>query len=666
MQKTKIWKVTASLLLCALLIPPGGVYADEEIYVPFDDVAYHPYMKSIFKAVEMGLFAESKDGHFYPDRNMTRAEYLALLDRLLLINQDSIEPYTFMSESYTLGREDDFSDPHLPYTDVDRLSWMYRPVLRSSLMLEKLFGPDALAEVFPGPHMQPAKPVTKGEAVRLLQGLLGLSNDTDAWNQVAQWGWLKGKETDALTRGESAVLAVRVMALIQADGLHPTLDLDGSKYPLVPEIIDMFPLFGTYTSLRTAEDQAFIDAASAVQNREDNEQTYASLEKLIKNNYYNKIGAYYYLSWDPLTSLDQNMEQAYAAIDAYFADRVVLPETIRLLTANVYDIALQQEASDDKIYEKTLARLKTYEAKMKVGSAEWKAFSIYLAAMEARTGDVAAAMKRYEAIGDTSESLRNLIHYLLTTKGPAAAQTYLQSMEKSLSSNKLIILQQALQRDLAELNNQDDIVTDLTYTLNRFEMQPDYQIEGTAVLTGYRFKYNQMIDQDAKISHTTGYYQAPIKMVLQKMESYTDHEAELEYYRDYDSQTWKKNRIDEPEYVYQWIEAQSVRTRKNELKARYSLQTFGRYDVITEWIPGEAIVQKAHELRLDAGRMRSAPVYMNKYYIDRTEDQLVAHQWHYEEIYESQKYVSYTGNESYTANQSFSIAIPGEVREGGK
>jgi len=661
-QKRKMWKATAGLLLCALLAPQS-TYAEKEVYIPFIDIWSHGAKTSIIKSVEEGMFAESKDGHFYPDRLMTRAEYLVLLDRLFLRNQQQLQPLSLLSESFLLGREDDFEDPSLPYTDVNRLTWMYRPILRASLFMERLYGPDALHYIFPGNELQPSKPITKGEAARLLQVFVGAKDYAEAWKEISTRSWLSGKETDSLTRAESAVLADEVISLIDADGLLPTLDVDGTKYPLVPDIRELFPLFATYTEWKTADDDTYLQAVEAIRSRNDDETTYEALTGLSKTDFPNKVGIYYYLSWNPNTPLEENLTNAFSALDAYFADRIILPETMRLLVANIYDIILQMESEDKEIFDKTLERLHQYKSKMKKDTKEWEAFSIYLAAMEANRGDITRAIAAYREVGETPESLRNIVYYLISQEQIEEAEKEVNSSAGIDNSAEFQKLKQGILRDLSQLKEQERIANHLTFVLGHFKQQPDYRVEGTASLSGFRFKYRQDIDQDRQVAHNTGYYQSPRELVLQRMESYVDASKNIEYIHHFDQEKWSPSPTDSDDYMYEWIEKQSIRTRINELHARYEMQSYGPYDIITEWIPGEAIVEKAGQVSLENGRVRNVPLYINKYYIERATDQLVAHQWRYEEIYDPSQYVSYIGKETYTPNQSISIYIPEEVQK---
>lgn len=55
---------------------------------------------------------------------------------------------------------------------------------------------------------------------------------------------------------------------------------------------------------------------------------------------------------------------------------------------------------------------------------------------------------------------------------------------------------------------------------------------------------------------------------------------------------------------------------------------------------------------------------MNKYYIDSDSDLLVKHVWRYEEVYDTQEYVAYAGEETYKTQVDVRVSIPREVVKG--
>jgi hypothetical protein len=167
--------LACGLLACSLITPRFASAA--ETALPFLDIGKHWAKQAIIRGVEAGLFAAGgKTQRFYPEREMTRAEFLTLLDRLINEGQYQLYPLTFLSEHEASDRGEGFEEPYLPYTDVDRLTWMYGPILRVSIVLERLYGPQAIQQVFPGRELHPQQPITRGEAARLLQ-LFTLNGD---------------------------------------------------------------------------------------------------------------------------------------------------------------------------------------------------------------------------------------------------------------------------------------------------------------------------------------------------------------------------------------------------------------------------------------------------------------------------------------------------------
>jgi len=659
--RTKFWWNASAIFMATILLQPQAVWAERASEMPFSDIGKHWAKAAILRGVEEGLFAESRDGQFQPNRPMTRAEFLALLDRLFYMGQQQLQPLTLMTDHYHQVGGSSFEEPYLPYTDVDRLTWMYSPILRVSVYLETLFGPNALQEVFPGGELKPSQPITQGEAARLLQAFTIASSGKPAWEEVQTWKLLNGEEADLLLRGEAAVMADKLLRYLWTDTVLPVLDMDGMKYPLVPEISEMFPYFAHYVpEYMTEDEKRYVDAVHAIRNREDDETTYEQLRALLQTDFPNKVGLHYFLSWDPHTYLEDNLNQAFLAIDAYFADRIVLPDTLRVLSANVYDIVLQMAQEDSDIYLEALQRFAAYEQKRPYGS-EHEVFAVYLAAMEVRNGQVEKALQRYQDLGKTREGMLNTVHYLVRDKRLAEARKFVDGLTFK-DKDPLAQLRTSVLQELDTLDQQRSIAIDLAYALRKFEQQ-NFRAEGESMLGGYLFKYEQTVDHERGAHYFTGFYQAPDKLVLDKVEMYTDTAEELEYYHDFAKQEWHKSPVTSLEFAHEWVESRSVPERLRLLQARYLKQSFGRYDVITEWIPGENISARANEIRSGFGRIKEVPMYVNKYYIDRESDMVVRHLWRYEEIYDNQRYMAYTGSENYRDFGRVNVRIPGDVSE---
>ena len=663
----KMMRVFLCGLLAASLVAPGTAHAAGG-WLPYADIEKHWARPYIIHGVQNGLFVVGEKAPlFYPNREMTRAEFLAMLDRIYSEGQYQLYPLTAMSEYMELYKGEGFAEPYLPYKDVDRMTWMYRPVLRVSVLLDRLYGPGAIQEVFPGEQMNPNQPITQEEAAKLLLMFTMGQDSAYAWEEIGKWGWLDGEREDPLRRGEAAEVAYKLIDYLMQDSIFPLLDYDGSKFPAMPVIEEIFPLFVTYTEDKTPEEQQYVDAVNEIINQYDSRKTYAVLRKLAENGFSNQIGVHYYLSWNPNASLEENLEEAFRAIDAYFADKVILPDTLQLLAANVYDITLQLGAADREQYKLVRERLEKYEQHMKPETKEWDVFSIYIAALEAKSGRETAALKRYAAIAlRNPDALLNSAYYLVRQGRIDLAEKMLATVKPRSTDSRLKQLLALLQQEIASLKEQDSIVSDLSDSVRRLEKAETLRISGESMINGMFLHYTQEVDQKRMASRTSGHFQAPHKLLLQKMEGYTDLKNRIQYVYDPESDTWKKHSLRNPDFLHEWVSLQSFHDRLRKLNARYYKQSFGRYDVITEWIPAPDLEAKGKDVRLDHGRLTSAPMFLNKYYIDRQSGQLAGHFWHYEEIYDDGDYLVYAGSQNYEYDAKVNVRKPEALGKEGK
>lgn len=661
----KLIRTLSCGLLVATLITPGFASAAGG-FIPYGDISKHWAKNSIIHGVQAGLFAAGTSAPlFYPNRDMTRAEFLALIDRLYNGGQYQLYPLTFLSEHAEWTKGEGFDQPYLPYKDVDRLTWMYNPTLRVSTIMDRLYGPKAIQQVFPGEEMRPNQPITHEEAAKILQ-MFSMSTDSqNAWDEARAWGWLEGEKNDRLKRGEAAVAADRLMTYLVQDTILPLLDYDGQKFPMVPEIQEVFPLFAPYTNLRTDEEEKYVNAVEAVRNHEDTDETFADLRSLAASSFSNQVGTHFYLSWDPSLTIAGNLEEGFKAIDAYFEDKIILPDTLELLSANVYDLALQLGATDQRQYSRVLERMSAYEKKLKQDSKEWEALGIYLGALEVKSGQMDKALERYSLFSPNhAEALLNSTYYLVQKGRIGDAEALVSKQKPKATDSRMTQLTRLLSQELASLKQQSSIATDLAYSLRRLDKADSYQVQGEAVLSGFTFKYTQDVDQRNQISKTSGFFQSPQRLVSDKLATYTDGKSKIQYSYDSARDAWDKYKTDSLDFLHEWIAAQSVTDRMNKLHARYYKQSFGSYDIITEWIPGAVLEEQAKQVIFGRGKIKSVPLYMNKYYIDRDTDLVVQHTWRYEEIYDSDEYVAYSGTDSYDFRANVKFSIPEDVRKG--
>jgi hypothetical protein len=179
-----IQTLSCGLLAISLLTP--GIASAAGGFVPYGDISKHWAKSSIIRGVQAGLFAAGGEAPlFYPNRDMTRAEFLALMDRIYNGGQFQLYPLTFLSEHAEWTKGDGFDEPYLPYKDVDRLTWMYGPTLRVSYLMDRLYGPNAILQVFPGEDMKPDLPITREEAAKLMLMFTMQGDSHNAWEEVS-------------------------------------------------------------------------------------------------------------------------------------------------------------------------------------------------------------------------------------------------------------------------------------------------------------------------------------------------------------------------------------------------------------------------------------------------------------------------------------------------
>ncbi|MET3290085.1 UNVERIFIED_CONTAM: hypothetical protein ABID98_002655 [Brevibacillus sp. OAP136] len=654
--------ISGCALIGSLLLPTAAGAAPAAL--PFSDISKHYAKKAIVYGYENGLFSGANgSAKFEPDRYMTRGEFMVVLDRLFSQNEQVFYPLLMLSEHDELGLGEGFDEPHLPYVDVDRMTWLYQPVLRMDIAFNKMYGPNALERIFPGKEFHPNQPITKGEVTQLFALFHSGPAANDDMSKKLFLLLQSGQQTDKLTRGDGAILAVNMLGYMAAGPILPLLDPSQTKFPIVPEIEDIFPLFGVYTDQISPDESLYVKAAARIRNYNDEANTWKTLQKLADEKFYNQVGVHYYLSWNPEVSLQENMKEAFLSIDAYFADKVVLSDTLELLVANVYDLALKIETEDPKIFDTVLAHLRTYESKIKPQSQEWQALATYEAAMEAKRGNTQNAIDLYTQFPQNDHAMLNAVYYLHELKKDGEIQQLLDTSKDKETQMHHALMIDSIKQELNLLAQQSSFANDLSYALHRTDNTPNVTIQGESQLNGYSFKYQQTVDNEGKFSHVTGYYQAPESLVLQKLETYYDDSANVEYLHDFEEDTWSKQSKSTIDYMHEWVDKQSVFDRVTKLNARYLKQSFGDYDVITEWIPSDRLRTQSSKLQLGAGRLKSVPTFVTKYYLDHKTNLLVRKVWRYEEIYDKE-YAAYSGSDTYQDYGTSALRIPLDTLKG--
>ncbi|MFM1651486.1 S-layer homology domain-containing protein [Brevibacillus sp. B_LB10_24] len=666
----KPWKLSALFLAGLLAVPSFAAAQSTDEALPFNDIEQHWAKEAIVQSYEDGLLAGVGDGKaFEPDRGMTRGEFIALLDRLYVRSEQLLFPLTLMSGDERNGWGEGFDEPYLPYRDVSRLSWLYDPVLEISLVYDRLYGPGSFHQLFAGEQFQPQAVITHREAAELLQIFAAGSSagrKTEALREMESKGWLTGEADAPVKRGEAALLAEQVKTYMTSQSVLPLLDLDGTRFPQIGEIEDPFPLFRTYDGQsRSADDKAYLEAVDAISEGYDDETTFDQLRKLAQSGYSNRTGVYYYLSWDYFSSYEENLEHAFSALNAYLADNMSDKELFNLLVVNVYDISLMLEHDNPGVFDRVRERLLTFHNRLPKEGMEAGVLSLYLAAFDVKAGDVDKAIDRYKAAASEDRTaLQNALYYLADSGRTEEAKELLKTAANRSNDEDMKKWQRLYEAEFASLDAQKNAAMQLEQAYDLLNGRDGYKAAGEALVDGYLFKYTQQVDQKNKTAHTTGYYYAPDKLVLQKLETYADLGKKMLYSRDFDSEKWVKQEQNSFDYLHEWVESIKPTDRLSRLKARYFVQSIGDYDVITEWIEAEALLAKAKEVTSSSGKITNIPYFVSKYYIDRHSGMPVQRVWHVEEIYDEEQFVPYVGSERYEPTEAASVAIPADVVKG--
>ena len=125
----------------------------------FNDVSGSWAKEYIEKAVENGLFSGYPDGSFKPEKNISRIEYITVVNKVLSI--------------YTLLPEADYSKVYV-YPDVKEVTWaentynqfMTRVNLYGSVA-DNYYGAEEMQKIF-GEKFEPYKSITREEAVAII------------------------------------------------------------------------------------------------------------------------------------------------------------------------------------------------------------------------------------------------------------------------------------------------------------------------------------------------------------------------------------------------------------------------------------------------------------------------------------------------------------------
>nr|WP_162305418.1 S-layer homology domain-containing protein [Brevibacillus laterosporus] len=668
----KWWKVipvaVATVMATGVLLEP--VQAEElgdnlSAQLPFIDISNHPAKEAIVKAYEEGLFSDSSKAikQFFPEKAMTRAEFFILTSRFLQNNQNRLFPLTLLEDSDEFGRGQGMDEPYLPYKDVHYMTWMYPSILRVFVYHDRVAGARTLHKAFPGDEFNPNQPITNEEAAKVLS-IVTFSAKKPGWEME-----LVKKGSKPLTRADAAVLIEQVSTSLQLQMLLPLADETRSLYPFVPVHEDMYPLFATYDS-PTETEKRFIDIVDAIKDYLEEKETFKELDELPAD-FANQVGVHYYKSWDYYKEPADNAKEAFLALDAYLETVEHDPKILGLLTANIYDVGLQMLRTNQiKELEDLYQKLLGYESKLVKDSEEWKVFGLYLASIEIHLDKYDLAIKRYQERPDLVLAVQNGLYYLIKENRLFDAESLLKRAIEVDQKHEFEALYEQAGHELDLLSSTRQI--HYATLLSKAYKQMD-EAEGIIVKTemnygGTVLKVTEEMDGQRGVTHTKGIFQKADQAVLNKMEAYSDHRNQTKYEWDNEKEVWTKKLTGKltgkSEYLHEYVSDLSVLNRLNKLHARYLKQSFGTYEVITEFYEPNELQNYAKTLDLQEKKLLYAPTFVVKYYLDSATNQLLRKSWKITEIYDNGEYIKLDGDESYELPKNLRLDIPKEVTEG--
>lgn len=660
--------VAIAMASCIFLEPVQAEEIGNDLLapLPFIDISNHPAKEAIVKAYEEGLFSDSTKAikQFFPDKAMTRAEFFLLTSRFLELNQNKLFPLTLLEDNDEFGRGQGMDEPYLPYKDVHYMTWMYPGILRVFVYHDRIAGARTLHKIFPGDQFYPNQPITNEEAAKVLS-VLSFATKQSEWELE-----LLKRGSSRLTRAEAAILMEKVSDSIQAQMLLPLADETRSLYPLVPVQKEMYPLFATYDSPAETE-QKFIDIVDSIKNYLEEEETFKELEEL-PSDFPNQVGVHYYKSWNYYKEPADNAKEALLALDAYLETVEHDPKMLGLLTANIYDVGLQMlRTNQGKEFEELHQKLLSYESKLVKNSEEWKVFGLYLAANEIHLGQYGNASKRYEERPDIKLAVQNGLYYLVKENRISDAENLLKRAMKAADQDRelqALYEQAAHELDLLSSTRQNLYATLLSDAYNKLDEAQRIIVKTEMNYGGTVLKTTEEMDAQRGITHTKGIYQKADQAVLNKMERYTDRRNQVKYDWDNEKGIWTKketgNLIGKKAYLHEYVTDLPVSSRLNKLHARYLKQSFGAYEIITEFYEPNELQRYAETLDLQGKKLLYAPTFVVKYYLDSETKQLLRQSWKITEAYDNGEYLKLDGDEEYEFPESLRMDIPQEVTKG--
>ncbi|QUH26003.1 S-layer homology domain-containing protein [Serpentinicella alkaliphila] len=314
-------------------------------YAQYLDIDNHWSADSVYWATnDVKIFKGYPDGTFRPEEHITRAQYIALLNRIL----ESKNGYT-----------NNNADTILSYIDIDNTHWAYKEIEHFSSAIDSLgFANISLEDIFIGNRLYPNRKISRFEAAILTRAITTppiyiQSNKFDDipvnirfFNELSELvnnGIILGfnnkfRPYDYVTRAESATIIKRI---------YNDLDYVSNNIltvlPIEEKINKNYPLFSINLNggQLSIEDRLFIDAITSLEYKEfigfipfEEQHLYdltpiKTLWELKQKKYKNLLGVnYYILKYDNSINdvnkadiLEETLSY-YVSVDESFVDGI--------------------------------------------------------------------------------------------------------------------------------------------------------------------------------------------------------------------------------------------------------------------------------------------------------------------------------------------------------
>lgn len=326
----------------------------------FVDLNEHWSDESVYWATyEVRIFNGYPDGTLKPEQNITRAQYIALINRVL--------------ERKNLYEDLELNGLSPGYTDIKKDHWSYSEISKVSHVIDQFeFTELSIKDIFPGDRLYSSKKITRYEAALLartvstpsieieINNFEDLSEEHEYYkelNELINNGIFVGyrnrfRPDDYITRAEAATIMRRIYK--DLDYLsNDYLTILPTEIPL--KISNNFPLFFIDEYEMSENDRLFTNAVTSLEYKQFvgyipiserhlyDKNPIKTIVDLRERGYHNVIGLNYYiikydknLSYEMRLDLIEDTLESYIEMKTDYLDGIY--NLLSYINNNSYDI----------------------------------------------------------------------------------------------------------------------------------------------------------------------------------------------------------------------------------------------------------------------------------------------------------------------------------------